>query len=203
MQKYGLMYGSFIVLTKKEKIDMLQDTVQFADTMPHHPKEFRIPHYALPDTFGRMEDEEVAARIIEHCKQKGEWCRIELDPFLSGIELEYLAIKQDSIRRNDLLEYNKQSKAVYKKNMFLYRLKMATTLGMYRFFGNRPVTPNVKTVPKHYLPFTGAIFGIRHVHEGIRGLVQKDAIQIDVAQGKHWIVPTSKLLEPLSRFRVS
>ena len=61
----------------------------------------------------------------------------------------------------------------------------------------------MKTVPKQDLPSTGAIFGIRHVHEGIRGLVQKEAIQIDVAQGKHWIVPTPKLVEPLSRFRVS
>ena len=197
------MYGSFIVLTKKEKIDMLQDTAQLVDTMPHPPEDFRIFRYALPQTFGRMEEEEVAARIIEYCQRQGHWCKIELDPFLSGIELEYMAIRQDCNTLNDVLEYNKQSKVVYKKNLLWYRLKMATTLGVYHFFGNRPATPNIKTVPKQDLPFTGAIFGIRHVLEGIRGLAQKDVIQIDVAQGKHWIVPTAKLLEPLKEFRVS
>ena len=149
-------------------------------------------------------EEEVAARIIGYCRDKKHWCKIEFDPFLSGINIEYIAIENDSNSRNDLLRRNRQSLAIYKKSLLLYRLKVVSTFGIYHFFGNRrPITPKLRKVPELKLSFTGVVNGMSHVQKGIAGLAKKGAIEIVIVEGDKWIVPTPKLLEPLSEFRVS
>ena len=171
---------------------------------PYSPNEVRVPRYTCNQKIGSAGEEEVAARIIEYCQQKGRWCRIERDSFLSGINLEYIAITLDSNRRNDLLRYNQKSQEMYKKNLFWYRLKVVSTFGIYHFFGNRrPITPKLRKVPEQNLLFTGAVNGMSHVQEGIAGLAKKGAIEIVTVKGDKWIIPTPKLLEPLSEFRVS
>jgi len=149
-------------------------------------------------------EEEVTARIIGYCRDKRHWCKIEFNPFLSGINIEYIAITLDSNKRNDVLRYNQKSQEMYKKKLFSYRLKVVLTFGIYDFFGNRrPVAPKLRKVPELKLPFTGAVNGMSHVQEGIAGLAKKGAIEIVTVKGDKWIIPTPKLLEPLSEFRVS
>ena len=165
---------------------------------PYSPSDFRVPRYTCNQKIGTVEEEEVAARIVHHCIREGCWCKIELHSFLSGINLEYIAITLDNNSRNDVLRRNRQSQAMYKENLLRYQLKVVLTFGIYHFFGNnRPVPPKLSNVPELNLPFTGAVNSMSHVQEGIASLTKKGAINIVTIKGNKWIVPTPKLLEPL------
>ena len=170
--------------------------------LPDRPKDFQFPRYVLPETFGRMEEEEVAARIITFCQQNGNaWCKIPLDAFISAIDLEYVAIRQDGETRRHILQNNREKEGAYLRELFLYRLKMLLTFGLYTFFQEAPNKPELLPLPESAPPMTGAFFGIRHIIDGINGLREKGVIGIDTEGGSHLIVPTVHLIEPLGRYR--
>lgn len=172
------------------------------------PSEVQLPgRYIFPNTLGRSEYEELAARIVEKCQEKGEWCKIPLKTIRAEIVQDLAATLDDKVTE----------KVKKPKKGTLPKIKRALGLGGYKHIEKEKPNPNKKRfeemaleegadpnrkpaamsvlAAKLRLPFGG---GPAMVDRKIKGMEKEGYIRI-VEEGEEAIKPTPKLVKELPR----
>ena len=62
------------------------------------PRDVKFPKYLLPDTLGKAEAEEIAARYVTICQEKNEWSGISLHDFAESLDEDARNIEEVSKR---------------------------------------------------------------------------------------------------------
>lgn len=159
--------------------------------MPCQPRNLHFPRYALPNTIGKMESEEAAARILSFSQNLNEWTGVTWLQILEKMKEEYEQERQlfdAGIQERAARENYDQA---LRKRFWLSIL----TLGMYALFTANPVEP-VRKESKTEIPFSGIyVFGFQHVLMGIQELLHRQLVLVEEKDGVEIIYPTPELVQ--------
>jgi len=125
--------------------------------MPCEPTAVRMLRWIIPQSFGKAEAEEAAARLISFSAQRGRWVGVswlQLGQMVLG-ELEERRLYEEAVQLNEgLPRRNAEKLAAYQKAMIEYRAAMIErrvkmflaliTFGLYEY---RPSTPEPPARP--------------------------------------------------------
>jgi len=183
-----------------KKIDGRKGLYQMSVNMPASPTQFAVPKYFLPQTYGRVEQEEAAARIITICQEAGCWCGISVERLYDMMQAEYHDFRR--YKEND--ERYHKDLARFERQRILHVVLAIVTLGIWALLFDKPKPP--AKPPTLMIPFSGIFMsGFGHVRVGLQELLDRGMIHLvdDVEADSDVIFPTPKLLEPITRFQRS
>jgi len=153
---------------------MHEGLFKIEEEMPCLPSEIGIGHYFLPNTLGRAEKEEAAARILYWSKKVGEWVGVSWQKVSEEVIAEYEKNKEI----NEANSRNMEKIRRYNTKVSDRHRKICWTLCLYALFSKKPVRPELEEVPEHDLPFS-CIFthGPQFVPAGINELLDENLIR--------------------------
>lgn len=159
------------------------------EEMPCGPRQIRIWHWGMPNTLGRMEREEAAARLIVFSIHFGAWVGVSFarigEMCMNDIELHRNAL---AIQEANYAETERVAKA-NRRRAWLNWL----TFGWY---GRTHPEESVKVLNTPDVPMTGIyVFGPQHIITGFQELRDDGMVRIEDVDGKDVIYPTPKLLQ--------
>ena len=161
-----------------------------------NPCDYAFPHYALPNTFGKQEMEEAAARLIAHCQREGKWGGLSVADMAKTMKEEHISYMEVMNGRQE----ERRVQEEIEKSIQKYNLMSIATFGIWMLMYKKPELVPVKSHPD--LPFSSIyMFGPMKVFTGIGMLQEREYVTVKVIDEKEIIFPTSKLLEPLTAFR--
>ncbi|TSC58812.1 MAG: hypothetical protein Greene041619_358 [Candidatus Peregrinibacteria bacterium Greene0416_19] len=167
-----------------------------AEAMICQPREIPLHfHYLMPNTIGRVEQEEAAARILSFSRDIGEWTGVSWNQLVDQMRGEY-----EEQRKLD--EWNRAFHEMmdnYGRKVQVHFRLSVLTLGVYALLVQKPQRPGAER-PQVHLPFSGIFaFGPGHVVTGIHELLQKEFLQMqtDEVEGTDIFYPTPKLVHHL------
>ncbi len=165
-------------------------------SMPCNPSEIHFQNYILPNTLGRLETEEVAARIISFSHNKiDKWVGVSWSQLVTMMkEDEAKYHKMDEMRK----VHNVEMDMWFRRCQRHFWLRILT-LGFYKFTEKpRPQLPILELIFQN-LPFS-CIFaqdGSRRLIDAIHELVEKGFLKLkeDNVKGTRIFYPTPKLID--------
>lgn len=152
--------------------------------LPCNPNQIRFPKWLLPDTLGRMEREEAAARIISFSQQMDQWVGVSWPKLLEMMkaDTDLIAAKQEENKRRF---HDRQSQTFFKK--FL------NFLG----FGKKKEVEEEITIPFTALLLYGPQAIVNGIHELLdAGFLKQEEIR-DGEETVSVFFPTIKLVQTI------
>ncbi len=159
--------------------------------MPCSPDKIRILYWALPNTLGKAELEEAAARILSFSQESGEWVGVNKSAILAQIQDE-----RDMYRRGEKNHRkNLYRQQQYRKAMKKYDLFCFFTFGLWRRWKDKPEQPRVIDITE--APFTVVpIYGLQAISQGINLLLDKELLRAERGNfGERILFPTPLLIQ--------
>ena len=159
--------------------------------MPCSPNDIGILHYALPETLGRFEGEEAAARIISFSQQLDQWVGVSWRRLAQMMQAEFDASRSVEEARSHNFHERERIKRAGRR----YIKRSILTLGIYALFVAKP-TAQLREVPDVTLPLSGIfVTGPGHVVTGIRELIGEGFLKLVTREGFGDVLfPTPELL---------
>jgi hypothetical protein len=149
------------------------------ETMPCMPKDIGIGYYFLPNTFGRAEREEAAARIISFSHQLDQWVGVSWTNIVKQMEEDY---KKDLAAKEKLDLHNERTDEWFRQ-LYRHFWLCVFTFGIYALFVQKPERPRA-TQEDQDTPFSGIyLFGPCHVAVGIQELVEQRMLMLKKVAG--------------------
>ncbi len=102
--------------------------------MPCEPGDLVFARYHLPDTFGRAEREEAAARLVTLCQEEGRWVGVSFRRIVERIIEE--AKRNQEI--SDLKDRNMKAIWKYGEDIRLWWLLTVVTFSIYAIWVKKP-----------------------------------------------------------------
>lgn len=158
------------------------------EEMPCGPRQIRIWHWGMPNTLGRMEREEAAARLIVFSIHFGAWVGVSFarigEMCVADIEAQRNAL---AIREANYVETERVAKANRRRGWLNF-----FTLGWY---GRTHPEEAASVMNTPDVPMTGIyVFGPQHIITGFQELRDDGMVRIEDVDGQDVIYPTQKLL---------
>ncbi len=143
------------------------------EKMPCSPRKIGIGRYFLPNTLGRMETEEAAARIISFSHQLDQWVGVSWSKIVEMMEEEY---KKDAASKEKLDRHNERMNLWFRQ-LHRHFWLCVLTLGIYALFARKPDFSAEKEEEPD-MPFSGIfLFGPDHVATGIHELLKQGMLK--------------------------
>ncbi len=158
------------------------------------PEQVPVWRYAAPNTVGRVESEEAAARLVFFCRQAGLWCGMGARNLADVLE-DYAA--EEQVRWQQIREYQEALKK-YDQSLARFKLWSLLTLGFSSLFKERPIEPKKPDLPDP--PMTVLAISPQLLFNGFAELVEKGLCikrQIDGEEGEEVVYPTPSLIRIL------
>lgn len=103
--------------------------------MPCHPRDINIFHWALPQTFGKTEQEEIAARLLDILQKEGnDWRGVTWKELAGHMLADAELLQQQSV----IHEENRKEELRYTSEMRKYVSLSVLTLGIYMLTYKKP-----------------------------------------------------------------
>ncbi len=146
------------------------------EEMPCEPCELSIGHYFLPDTLGRSEDEEAAARILSFSQEASCWMGVSW-PHLQLMMMQDLRNRQEE---DAWLQRRNAAWTAWENKVWWHSLYGWLSLGVYLLFAHRPPQPDIADPPGEDI-FSGIwVCGGSHVISGIHSLLRKGMLKREI-----------------------
>jgi hypothetical protein len=97
------------------------------EAMPCFPKDIIVGEYELPDTLGRVEQEEAAARVLHFSQEVDDWVGVSLGRLAEMIIVEHKTFQE--ILRAQLLNESEERRV--RREVRRYYMLCVATLGVY------------------------------------------------------------------------
>ena len=163
---------------------------QDKDQMPCSPDKIHIWYWALPDTLGRAELEEVAARILFFSQEAGEWIGVNRSAILTQVQEERDMCNRKESNYQDSL-YRQQR---YKTALEKYRLLCYYTFGLWQRFVEEPINPGIIEIPDTPISIVPC-YGLNVITQGINLLLDQELLRVESDTfGERVFFPTPLLI---------
>lgn len=182
-------------------------------SMAFGPQRYMVPRYVLPNTYGRAEREEAAARLIVLCQDQGEWVGISVPRYFAPVNeemREYFQAQDERLRAEVELEreYDKRL-AIWRTELAQWKVRSVLSLGVYTIRHSKPKPPeqpDFTSIEREENPIFSAVplYGPAHLMEGLAELANRGYIRVERDSESDWDVmfPEPKLLDPLDRYLI-
>lgn len=169
------------------------------EPFPCSPKDLVVRQYAMTGVLNRMEEEEMAARILSFSQWNDQWVGVTLELLTHMFQQESEVHQEHSVA---LTTYH-AVKEQYERELHEYYWKCLWTLGVYTLFTSKPQAP---TAPAWYGPASIIqIYGPQAAANGLRNLADNGwvkYIEADAESGaEHIFVPLPALIERIMQMQ--
>lgn len=161
------------------------------DQMPCSPDKIHIWYWALPNTLGKAELEEVAARILFFSKELGEWVGANRSAILTQVQEERdMYHKKENNYQNSLYRQHH-----YKTALKRYDLLCYYTFGLWRQFVDEPINPGLIEIPDTPISLVPS-YGLHVITQGINLLLDRELLRVERDNlGEKVFFPTPLLIK--------
>lgn len=161
------------------------------EQMPCSPNKIHIWHWALPNTLGKAELEEMAARILSFSQEIGEWIGVNRSAILVQIQEERDMWHRKESNYQNILHRQRQYKTALEKYNFL----CYCTFGLWRRLVDEPIHPGMIEIPDTPLSLVPC-YGLHVITEGINLLLGEELLRIERDNfGEKVFFPTPLLIK--------
>ena len=161
------------------------------DKMPCSPDKIHIWHWALPNTLGKAESEEMAARILSFSQEIGEWIGVNRSAILVQVQEERdMCHRKDSNYQNSLYRQRHYRTALKRYNLLCY-----CTFGLWRQLINEPIHPGIIEIPDTPISLVPS-YGLHVITHGISLLLGQELLRVERDNsGERVFFPTPLLIK--------
>ena len=161
------------------------------------PSDIQIAKYVIPNTLGKTELEEAAARILIHSQICDQWVGVSWNKILIELRSEYSLLQARDVARSQ----NTTRKKAYTASVRRYNRWKVWTFGVSTFFMEKPELIQVEIPDGPDVQFSVThMKGPRVLASAIRSLIEAEMlIEGGDDENNPFFVPTLKLINAVAR----